>query len=131
MREAWIAAAPVTACKMLVILTRGAPPALLLCAPEGPCRWFSWAFIDGLSSPQIPPCAPAPFSAINTKPRADVWLAGRIILQLSSLSGIYMFRKVIRPSKSVPATGLRFGNKTLPKGSFKQGPPNVGSFLNF
>jgi hypothetical protein len=66
------------------------------------------------------PCAPAPFSAINTKPRAVVWLAGRIILQLSSLSGIYIFRKAMRPSKSVPATGLRFGNKTLPKGSFKK-----------
>jgi hypothetical protein len=66
----------------------GAPPAPLLCAPV--CT-VQVAFIQVLSSPQLPPCAPAPFSAINTKPRADVWLAGRIILQLSSLSGIYMF----------------------------------------
>jgi len=70
----------------------GARPAPLLCAPV--CS-VQVAFIHVLSSrihtPQLPPCAPAPFSAINTKPRADVWLAGRIILQLSSLSGIYMF----------------------------------------
>ena len=63
--KAWIAAAPVSAFKMLVILTRGAPPAPLLCSPDAPCRLFSWAFIHGLSSPANSPLRSRPILCYN------------------------------------------------------------------
>src|SRR5580658_17177 len=80
---------------------------------------------------KIPSCTPARSSAISNSPRAEVWLAGRIVCISRACPASNFKESVVRQFSIVPATGLhsekQHGFRRVPS---KQGPPK-GSFLNF